>query len=686
MNPDAIESSTHRAASTAPGRGGFAGPVLAFSLFAVAGALSVLVGHQFATSAVVDIGPTDARYVHGFHDIERDGSTYFRWTSVPSSYLSLPIRFCGPGSVRLRARRHFLDPAVLTLSIGGRVLGQRSIQARSDHPYEILEFQVPEVTCGTNAIVLLEARVQNGRPLGVAVDWVEIRAVRGFRVAPETVFRGAAVLGMISLAMWLAGGSFSIVLGTNGFLVLLVGYGLAAAPLAAERILSGSAAALALSLVLGLLIAKLSGVLRLSGRTRVALVAITVAAIISRSLFLHSEAFYPDYRVHALVQETLNRTGLAGFLDHLFEIQYARSLGLQQIEGNWYPFPYPPGSYVLAGGVLRIFGLDALDAAMVTAITAAALIPVLTVAVGLAMGLGESACLAGAFFVALQPLLVRRMALGYFPGLAGQFVDAVAVLLMLRVLRNLDSPLRRGGLFTLALLSAFLVYTQSIANFGLLVLGLLILESVRRSPSGVATVRVALAAALALSASVGVFYWRYLPVMDNIANHRPQPESLVLDRLEQVRLGTATDTGVPVADGLDDPYAGSTVDPVRGLGRLGSRLWRFNGPFSIAIMVGGWLLWRGSGRATQNLVVAWAAVPVWISLLAAGLPAPNGFQHLKDLEFAAPLMALALGVLLKRLWDRHPLMSVTLAGAWAIFAARAFAIEFTDRLMTLTGF
>lgn len=97
-------------------------------------------------------------------------------------------------------------------------------------------------------------------------------------------------------------------------------------------------------------------------------------------------------------------------------------------------------------------------------------------------------------------------------------------------------------------------------------------------------------------------------------------------------------------------------------------------------------MWRRSTRADQNLILAWIAVPIGISLLAAGLPTPNGFQHLKDLEFVGPLLALALGVLFRRLWERHPVMGAVLVGTWAVFAARAFAVEFTERLMPLAGF
>ena len=685
VNPDAIEASA-RETSAGPERRTRWGLPLAVFLFAFTGAVAVLLGNRLATSAVLDIGPTDSNYARGFRDVERDGPLYFRWSSVPSSALSLPVRFCGPGSVRMRVRRHFVDPAVLSVAVAGTVVGQVPVQAGTDRPYEIIEFPVAKAICDSNASVLLESVVDSGKLLGVAVDWVELRSPAGFRAPPRVALLGGAVLAMIAVAIWLAGGRLSSSLAINAALAMLIGFGFAANPVAAERILRGGSAAMFLTLGLGFLIGRLFGAISLSRRGQVILVAITVATLVSRSTFLHTQAFYPDYRVHALVQQTLDGLGLSRFLDQLLEIQYARSLGLQQIDGRWYPFPYPPGSYVLAGIVGRIFGLDALDASVVTAVTAASLIPLLTVAIGVSLGLGEFVALAGALYVALQPLLVRRMALGYFPGLAGELVDAVAVLLMIRLLRAPNHPIRRFGLLALALLTAFLVYTQSIANFGLLVAGLLCVELVRRSPGGGrAASRVAVAAALALSASAGVFYWRYVPVMRQVANHQPMAESVVLDRLDQLRRNAPAHRDTAEAVDLNDPYAGSTVNPARGLARLGSRIWRFNGPFAFAIVLGGWLLWRQSDRVAQNLILAWSAVSLWISLLAAGLPSPNGFRHLKDLEFIWPLAALGLGVLTRHLWDRRPALGAVLAGTWMIFAMRAFWVELRDRLMPLVG-
>ncbi len=686
MTPDTTEPTTPKGPRVQRARGPSWGTLIAIAIVSAAGATAVAVGHRFAPRAVVDLGPTDTRYVRDFRDIERDGPGYFRWSSVPSSRLSLPMRFCGPGLARLRVRRHFMDPALLSVSVSGTVLGQRSVQAREDHPYEVIEFQIPEITCESNVLVLLETSVENGRPLGVAVDWVEIRARGGFRAPWETMLRGGLFLCLTGMAFLASGSGVPLALTVNGALATLLGFAFASAPIAAERALRGGLVALCLTLILGVVIAKAVRVLDLPAPYRTALVGITLLTLLSRCAFLHTQAFYPDYRVHALVQQALNRAGLSAFLDQLFEVQYARSLGLQQIDGNWYPFPYPPGAYVVAGGVGSLFGLDPLDASLVTAATFASLIPVLTLAVGVSLGLGPLVGLAGAFFIAVQPLLVRRMALGYFPGLAGQFGDAVAVLFLLTALRHARNPLISVAWLAGALVSAFLVYTQSIANFGLLIAGLLLVELARQSQGGRArALRVAVAATVALVVSAGVFYFRYVPVFENVQKHRPQPESRILDRLEQLREKRPAETETPDADDLNDPYAGSTLNPVRGLARLGSRLWRFNGPFVLLLAIGGSLMLRQSDRPTQNVLLAWGGVAVWISLLAAGLPSPNSFQHLKDLEFVTPLAALAMGLGAVRLWNRSPAAAVALAGAWIAFAGSAFAGEWTERVLKLAG-
>lgn len=648
------------------------------------GSVAVFAGHRLASTAIVDLSPTDHSYVKGFRELEKDGPVHFRWSVVPSSEITAPVRFCGPGSLRLRVRRHFVDPALLSVSLSGTVLGQRSVQAREDQPYEILEFQVLKAFCGSDVSVLLESEVQNDRPLGVAVDWIEFRSQAGFSATPASLARGGAVPTLLAGALALVGAGWPLILGLSGTTSLLLGAVLAVDPVAGERMLHGGLPAVFLTLALGLLISRVTPLRDLPIAQRAALFAIVFATLISRLAFLHPQAFYPDYRVHALVQETLDRQGLSGFLDQLFELQYARSLGLQQIDGLWYPFPYPPGAYVLVGAVREVFSLSPLDASIVTAAVAASLIPLLTLAVALRLGLEPTAGLAGAFYVAIQPLLVRRMALGFFPGVIGQSMDALGILLLLNALQDQVGRTKRSVAFSGGLLLAFLVYTQSIANFGLLVAGLLALEAFRRSSSK-AVIGVALAAALALAGSVGAFYWRYAPVMDNVANHRPQPESVVLDRLDHLRRSALAQSGDGEVEDLNDPFAGSSINPARGVARLGSRLWRFNGPFALAMLAGLIILWRQTDRSRGNLIVAWAGVALWISLLAAGLPSPNGFQHLKDLEFTAPLFALGLGALTRRMWRFRPAVATTFAALWMLYALRGLVVEFSDRLIVIAG-
>jgi len=656
------------------------GLLVALSLLAV---LSVWAGHRKAQRAFVDLGPTDGRYVHQFREIERDPDSYFRWSVVPSSTLELPLGFCGPGTLRLRTRRHFTDPVELSVFVSGTMVGQRSIQAREDRPFSVEQFIIPNVTCDSNTKVILESLTKNPRPLGVAVDWAEITASEGYIAGPGTLVRGGLVALGLGLALVFTGASQVLVVSAGILLAIALGLGFAHDPIAGERILRGGLAAGSLTLAPLALLSSISHGLRFRPETRLTLVLITVVVVSSRSMFMNPQAFYPDYRVHALVLQTLDSLGLVRFLDQLFEIQYARSLGLQQIAGNWYPFPYPPGAYLIAELVQKIFALDPLDAVVVTGAAASAMIPALCFGLGRLLGVSERSALTAAFFVALQPLLIRRMALGYMPGLVGQAADALTLGLGLLVWQSPGIRARgpAAGFFCVTL-AAFLVYTQSIANFGLLILGLLGLSLVTRQTSLLR--RAALLgtlAAVGLVAAIGLFYSEYTPVFENVFQGRPQPQSATLDRLEAIRQTSPLTAGAPEEDSAEDAFVGPDFNLARGAARLLARLWLFNGPFSLAILAGLWLLWRQSDSSSRVMIGAWGAVCLWISLLAAGLPGPNGFQHLKDLEFVSPLFAIALGLLAERLWEYRPWAGGAFIAAWLIFVVRAFAVEFSARLL-----
>lgn len=107
-------------AGTASGaRGtGFAA-VLAVVL--IAAVLLPLLAARHARPLLLNLGPNDQEYVRGFReDWERDGLTRFHWTTLSSS-VRWPLSLAGDGHrLRMRLRRHFVDPAVVTLTISGQ--------------------------------------------------------------------------------------------------------------------------------------------------------------------------------------------------------------------------------------------------------------------------------------------------------------------------------------------------------------------------------------------------------------------------------------------------------------------------------------------------------------------------------------------------------------------------------------
>jgi hypothetical protein len=98
--------------------------VLAAALLAVAGYAAPALGTRAAPVLLIDLGPNDVEYARGFRDggweRDADGLTRFHWT-LTSSSLHAPVRVVGDGHrLRLRYRRHFAEPALVSVSTEGR--------------------------------------------------------------------------------------------------------------------------------------------------------------------------------------------------------------------------------------------------------------------------------------------------------------------------------------------------------------------------------------------------------------------------------------------------------------------------------------------------------------------------------------------------------------------------------------
>jgi len=647
------------------------------ALLALAALLPETAAHR-ARPAVLDFGPNDFGYVTGFRQgWERDGHVRFRWTTLQSS-VELPLRLQGPGArLRLRMRRHFVDPARVTLIIEGRTVAVLTVAADLEVPYRVYDIPLPPQEGRHPFTLTLRAAVGNDRPLGVALDWLQLeRGEQGarFRLAPPTRSRATLVALATAAAVLVAGAPATLSLTYGAGVAVLTAMGVHAAPLAADRVLrEGASSYVAVAVLLALLL-RIPASRRWLGvptpRAAVALTALALAALAVRlAIVLHPLHFYPDVHVHALFATALARDGLAAFLRDFTANQFRHSLGLQMEGGHWYAFPYAPGYEVAAWPLTRLVGWRPEIAVSTVPSVANALEVVLVYAIGRKLSLRPSVALAGAAAVPLLPLFTIRLALAYFPALVGHAVDA---LLLLVLLDRLDRLRRSQTVLLLALLLAvaLLTYTQSLLNFGILLPVYLLLslagdrglENVRRL-SGLVV-----ASVLGVSLALGLFYARYLPIFVDMQRGIAMPEEQILLDIFAEREAIAP-TPPAAHEAPDDPYAGPGLAPWRGLKKAAWRLWLFYGPFVVAVLLGLVLVTRAAPGLARPLLAAWALTYLLLNLASGGLPGPNLFRYNKDLEIVAPLVVLALGASGVWLWERSRLLGAALGVAFLAWSA-----------------
>lgn len=628
----------------------------------------------------LNFGPNDEAYVRGFReDWERDGRIRFHWTTQGAN-VTLPLLVSGDGArLRLRARRHFVDPARVRLLAEGQIFHSFEIAAERDVGYRVVEAALPRLQGRHPLVLSIEAPSDTPRPLGIALDWMEIEPGPGTRVAFTDAWRLrlALLLGLLALALEWAGARLRLVAGS-----VLAAAAAAAAlaahdPLAVERIVREGTAGLVLVVVVLVVLGaspRLQRALALedAGARGGVAALVVLAAVVRLGLLLHPQFFYPDVRVHGLFARDLARRGLADSLDRFVENQFRWSLGLQESAGHWYAFPYPPGFYLLSAPLVQELGLRHEVAVSSLAAVANALEVPVVFAVGRALGLGVSGALAGAACAPLLPLFLIRLSLGYFPALLGHLFDAIALLYLFR--RYADFPRwRTTAGFALSVAMALLAYTQGMLNFGVLLALFFAAElAADRSPEARRRLVGLAAGCLAAGAlAFGLFYYRYVPAVSALAAGTPMVEQRILqEKLERER---AAGVEATAAAEEPDPYTGPEPDLVRGLRKAAWRLWVFYGPFAPVVVAGAIGVVVSLTGWQRRLAGAWALTYLVLNLWSGGLPGPNLLRYNKDLEIVAPLACVGLGWLFERFRGspRQPLRltAIALALAWVTYGA-----------------
>jgi len=636
-----------------------------------------------ARSALIDLGPNDDDAVRGFRsEWERDGLTRFRWT-LQAANLAFPLRATGDGfRLRLRVRRHLIEPAAVRLYVEGRNVGEFTIQADPKVAYRIEEFTLPRLEGRHPFVLSIESSSASPRPLGVALDWVELeRSGAGRFHLP--IGSSLAVVLIVLLAYGVpraAGAGPGLAASLAGLLLAGAATGAAVDPVALERIARLGLAPFALTGAVALLCVRLPrvrGWLAIESRSEagllvtLALLAVAVRAI----LLLHPRFFYPDVRIHGLFALILARRGPVAFLSQFIPNQFRYSLGLQEVGGHWYAFPYPPAFYALAAPFVSLLHYRGEAAVSSTAAIVNSLEVLLVFAIARHLGLASRVARAGAAFLTLLPLFLVRLSLAYFPAIVGHALDALVLAFLAARYAALER--RRNATLLAALLAmSLLTYTQGLLNFGVLLALFVALDawSDRTSAARRRQWMLVGCGLIAALVSFAAFYVRYVPMITAMARNEAVPEESGL--LEaRARMQAVDGEAVPEEP---DPYAGPNLDLLRGVRKAAWRLWVFYGPFAPVLVVGVALLIPSLEGYRRRLVIAWAATYVVLNLASGSLPGPNLVRYNKDLEIVAPLCALGLGWVVTESWhSRRRLLrglAVGLSVGWLVFAVgRAYA-------------
>jgi len=643
-------------------------------------ALVCVVAMRFpwSRSALVKLGPNDEDYAFGFRKEgwEREGRTRFHWTTS-HSFVELPLHVRGAGLIlRMRVRRHSVEPAEVRLSAEGHTFAAFSIEADPKTPYRILEFPLPPLEGRSTFSLGLE--VFPPQALGVALDWMEIQGAGG--IAPTNAFILRLLLAvLLAFVIPRAAGAGWRVASAHAVVILLCSVaGLREDIVATERILR---LGLPVYFCLGMVtIGLLWGFRRALGfdapGAAGGLAVITLLALTLRLvLLLHPGFYYPDVRVHASFAFELNKRGLSTFLREFTRYQYLYSLGLQNEGGHWYAFPYPPAFYLLCWPAIRFAGCRPEVAVSVVAAAVNSLQGLLVYGMGRRLLGSHAVAVASAAAVVVLPLYLARLSLAYFPALFGHSVDTLVVLCLIFFLKDLSRPRTVLGLALLIAL-ALLSYTQALINFTILLGVFVLLDAAldRTREARGRQVGVLAAGLLGFMLALGLFYGRYVPVFLDMRRGIPQVEEQVL-RDKQARTHAIEDVAAP----QEDPYTGPRFDLWRGVRKAIYRLDVFYGFFWMALVMGILLVLRRSASSTAaHFVTAWALTYLLLNLASGSLPGPNLLRYNKDLEIVAPLCCIGLGSLGIWLFQRNRPLGIFYGVAYFVFGfvrAHAYLVE-----------
>ncbi len=463
---------------------------------------------------LVNLGAGDEPFARGFRGgWERDGlqgsgETQFRWT-LDGARLELPFTLpARAADVRMRVARFAGSPAELTLLEGGRVVAQWRQPPRG--------WRVETIPLGPlRGPLVLQFRSQPVGPdaagapeLGVALDWVEVRGVRGLWPDRRLLAGLLALLAGVPALAGLALRRREAALWSGVFVTAVAG-----AAVWLDRL--GGAMALATSGPVAVLLLALLA-LAAYGLGHVwpehlqpwaaALLPAAALAVVALVALDHPFSYYPDVDTHARFVRAIRQDGTL-LLDPT-PYQLRSGAWTREVAGRRIAFPYSPLFHLLATPLAALW--NEVRAVKALGVLAAALTVLLVHVLARALGLSPPVALLAQVLLALLPVTAARLTLALFPALLGQALEALLLAHLMRRLDHLEGARDAAAAFGFLLL-AQLAYTGSIINVAAFVVVLAGVEASRAEWRRAA--RLLGAWGLSLGLAAAVLYARFLPVL-----------------------------------------------------------------------------------------------------------------------------------------------------------------------------
>jgi hypothetical protein len=574
---------------------------------------AALIGVGGPRTVDLNLGPGDGPYVAGFAPYyEIDDKVATHWTTY-DAHVALPLTIEGPAQVRYRYARMFGQTAVVDVDFDGRAVDH--FEARGG---TVVERTADLGTLARTPVAMgLRADSHERRDRGLKLDWIRLDAGPGARVRLRglALVRGAALVLVVFVCLLAAGWTGLRAAAFTAPVSAAVTFGLAIDPWLTHRLLTAVPETVAVLGAVAFVIAR--GLLVRGHAPPEAVRALAVfclyAFLIRAAAVNHPAFYYPDLRTHARLVEVVHSAGLDFFRSPSTYI-WEHGVWRTEAYGKTYAFPYTPAFHL----PFTLFALpyDALITALKLGAAAVSLVPMVLLW-AMARRLGASTL--GAALMVLIPTYTSRLSFAFLPALFGHAFDMALVLWLLSRMDRFPSreTFLRGAL---AVTACQLAYISGVMNMSVFLLALALIE-----PRGTARERVRrgvliLAMGLLGSAlSVLLYYRDFL--------------GMIGDVLPRIGGAHAAVSRYPIESWIAVAYA-RTRD-------------FFDGVYPVLAVAGLYLLRRAAG---YRVLLAWAAT--YLLLLLGRAKVPDVFLHGHETLLMTPLVCLAAGETLARMW-RH---------------------------------